>query len=67
MMFLKEYLSMDDLKIDNQFLNYDEIISKHIEYDKYSSEKDPAEKLFKTFFGESWTEKFVKEFLFTFS
>ena len=26
-----------------------------------------AEKLFKSFFGKSWTEKFVKEFLFTLS
>ena len=66
-MFLKEYLSMDDILIDNQFLNNKEIRSKHIEYDKYSSEKDPAEKLFKSFFGKSWTEKFVKEFLFTLS
>ena len=55
------------LKNDYQFLNNEEIRSKHIEYNKYSSEKDPAEKLFKTFFGESWTEKFVKEFLFTLS
>ena len=66
-MFLKEYLSMDDLIIDNQFLNNEEIRSKHIEYDKYSSEKDPAEKLFERFFGKSWTEKFIKEFLFTLS
>ena len=66
-MFLQEYLSMDDLIIENQFLNNEEIRTKHIEYDKYSSEKDPAEKLFKTFFGKSWTEKFVKEFLFTLS
>ena len=65
--FLKEYLSMDDLRIDNQFLNYEEIISKQVEYDRYNYEKDPAEKLFKTFFGKSWTEKFVKEFLFTLS
>ena len=66
-MFLKEYLIMDDLIIENQFLNHQEIRSKHIEYDIYSSEKDPAEKLFKTFFGKSWTEKFVKDFLFTLS
>ena len=65
--FLKEYLSMDDSKIDNHFLTNAEIRSKQVEYDKYSSEKDPAEKLFKTFFGKFWTEKFVKEFLFTLS
>jgi len=66
-MFLKEYLIMDDLINYNQFLNNEEIRSKHVEYDKYSSEKDPAEKLFRTFFGKSWTDKFVKEFLFTLS
>ena len=65
--FLKEYLNMDDLIIDNQFLSNEEIRSKHVEYDKYSSEKDPAEKLFKTFFGKLWTEKFVKDFLFSLS
>ena len=65
--FLKEYLNMDDLIIDNQFLSNEEIRSKHVEYDKYSSEKDPAEKLFKTFFGKFWTEKFVKDFLFSLS
>ena len=28
-------------------------------------EKDPADKLFKSFFGEKWTKKFVNKFLFT--
>ena len=65
--FLEEYLRMDDLIVDNQFLSNEEIRSKHVEYDKYSAEKDPAEKLFKTFFGKFWTEKFVKDFLFTHS
>ena len=66
-MFLKEYLNMDDINVDNQFLSNEEIRSKQIEYDKYSSVKDPAENLFKTFFGKFWTEKFVKDFLFTLS
>ena len=30
-----------------------------------STEKDPADKLFKSFFGEKWTKKFVNKFLFT--
>jgi len=64
-MFLDEYLNMDNLIIHNHFLSKEEIRSKQIEYNRYSAEKDPAEKLFKTFFGKFWTEKFVKDFLFT--
>ncbi len=66
-MFLRDYFIMDDSIIDNQFLSNEEIRLKHIEYDRYSAEKDPAEKLFKTFFGEIWTKKFVSDFLFTLS
>ena len=65
--FLEEYLKMNDKKNDNQFLKLEEIKQKHIEYDKYSAERDPADKLFKRFFGDIWTEKFVKNFLFTYS
>ena len=63
--FLEEYLKINTFLSENQFLNPKEIQSKHFEYDKYSSEKDPAEKLFKNFFGEEWTGKFIRNFLFT--
>jgi len=36
----------------------------HINYDKYSAEKDPAHGLFSGFFGKQWSEKYLKEFLF---
>ena len=49
----------------NQFLNAEEIKINQIKYDKYSFEKDPADKLFKSFFGEKWTKKFINKFLFT--
>ena len=49
----------------NQFLNLDQIKINQIKYDKYSFEKDPADKLFKTFFGDKWTTKFINNFLFT--
>ncbi len=39
----------------------------HIEYDKYSAEKDPAHGLFSGFFGKEWSEKYMKEFLFPLS
>ena len=49
----------------NQFLNKEEIKINQIKYDKYSYEKDPADKLFKSFFGEKWTKRFINKFLFT--
>ena len=50
---------------ENKFLNSNQIKIKHFEYDKYSSEVDPAEKLFKKFFGDIWTKNFIDKFLFT--
>ena len=64
-MFLKEYFKMHSKENEGEFLDIDEIKNKHIDYDKYSAEKDPAGNLFKTFFGKSWTEDFVSNFLFT--
>ena len=65
--FLKKYLDLNNLKVKNKFLNNLQIKEKHIEYDKYSADKDPADKLFINFFGVDWTEKFIKNFLFTLS
>ena len=45
-------------------LSLDEIKKLHINYDKYSQEKDPAHGLFEGFFGKEWSERFMKEFLF---
>ena len=39
----------------------------HIDYDKYSAEKDPAHGLFSGFFGKEWSDKYMKEFLFPLS
>ena len=63
--FLDQYLKINNFFSENQFLNSSEIQSKHFEYDEYSAEKDPADKLFKKFFGEEWTGKFIRNFLFT--
>ena len=64
-LFVRDYLRMNKLNINNQFLNLEQIKNYQIDYDKYSAEKDPADKLFKTFFGENWTENFINNFLFT--
>ena len=66
-LFLEDYFLMQDKHLTNQFLNFEEVKKKHIEYDQYSSSKDPADKLFKTFFGNEWTNTFIKDFLFTLS
>ncbi len=64
-LFISNYLEINKLNKVNQFLDLEEIRINQIKYDKYSVEKDPAEKLFKTFFGEIWTKNFINNFLFT--
>lgn len=63
--FVSNYLIITKPHQNNQFLTFEQIKNNHIDYDKYSTEKDPADKLFKTFFGETWTENFINNFLFT--
>tara|TARA_B100000902_G_scaffold84546_1_gene89029 strand:- start:2305 stop:3015 length:711 start_codon:yes stop_codon:yes gene_type:complete len=64
-LFVSDYLRINKSNQDNQFLNFEQIKNNQIDYDKYCAEKDPAEKLFKSFFGETWTENFINNFLFT--
>ena len=64
-LFLEEYLKINTFFSSNKFLNSRQIKCKQFEYDKYSLDKDPADKLFNKFFGKEWTANFVKNFLFT--
>ena len=64
-LFLEEYLKINTIFSSNKFLNPRQIRCKQFEYDKYSIEKDPADKLFNKFFGQEWTENFIRNFLFT--
>ena len=64
-LFVSDYLKINKLNKVNQFLNSEQIQINQIKYDKYSVEKDPADKLFKTFFGDTWTKKFINNFLFS--
>ncbi len=43
------------------------ILERHIAYDTYSAERDPAVGLFATMFGKEWANDFVNDFLFSFS
>ena len=64
-LFVSDYLRINKLSQNNQFLNFEQIKTNQVNYDRYSAEKDPADKLFKNFFGETWTENFINNFLFT--
>ena len=64
-LFVSDYLKINKLNKINQFLNSEQIQINQIKYDKYSAEKDPADKLFKTFFGDTWTNNFINNFLFS--
>ena len=66
-LFLVGYLNIIDNNPKNQFLNFEQIKKLHTDYDIYSSDKDPAGKLFKSFFGANWTNDFIKNYLFTLS
>ena len=64
-LFVTNYLQISKFNKVNKFLNLDKIKISQIKYDKYSVDKDPAEKLFKNFFGDAWTKDFINNFLFT--
>ena len=51
--FVNNYLNIYKSNPVNQFLNAEEIKINQIKYDKYSFEKDPADKLFKSFFEKN--------------
>ena len=66
--FLQIYLNLDKNPNKNSFnLSAQEVQKLQTNYDKYSAEKDPAHGLFSSFFGKSWSDRFLKEFLFPFS
>ena len=54
-------------KANENHIKSQEVSLLHIDYDKYSAEKDPAHGLFSGFFGKEWSDKYMKEFLFTLS
>ena len=66
--FLECYWSNLELsKVNENKIKSEEVRLLHIDYDKYSYEKDPAHGLFSGFFGKEWSEKYMKEFLFPLS
>ncbi|WP_269609021.1 15,16-dihydrobiliverdin:ferredoxin oxidoreductase [Prochlorococcus marinus] len=66
--FLKYYwVNLDLSKANKNYIKSHEVKLLHIDYDKYSAEKDPAHGLFSSFFGKEWSEKYMKEFLFPLS
>ena len=66
--FLSCYWSNIELsKVNENKIKSEEVRLLHIDYDKYSYEKDPAHGLFSGFFGKEWSDKYMKEFLFPLS
>ncbi len=64
-LFISDYLKINKSNEVNHFLNLEQIKINQIKYDQYSADKDPADKLFKKFFGDKWTTNFINNFLFT--
>jgi len=54
-------------KVNENYIKSQDVSLLHIDYNKYSAEKDPAHGLFSGFFGKEWSEKYMKEFLFPLS
>ncbi len=66
--FLESYwLNFDLPKLNQNQIKSEEVRLLHIDYDKYSAEKDPAHSLFVGFFGKDWSDRFLREFLFPLS
>ena len=66
--FLDCYLELHKNNNSNSIiLDKEQVMKLQINYDKYSSEKDPAHGLFTSFFGKEWSDRFLNEFLFPFS
>jgi len=66
--FLKGYwINLDLSKANQNKIESEAVRLLHIDYDKYSAEKDPAHGLFSGFFGKEWSDKYMKEFLFPLS
>ena len=64
-LFIDSYWKVANKK--NNFpdrLTFDKVKRLQINYDTYSEEKDPAHAIFAGFFGQEWSERFSKEFLF---
>ena len=63
--FLKYYwVNLNLSKANKNHITPKKVRLLHMEYDKYSAEKDPAHGLFSGFFGKEWSDKYLKKFLF---
>ena len=63
--FLECYwLNLDLYKANKNYIKSSEVSLLHVDYDKYSAEKDPAHGMFSGFFGKEWSDRYLKDFLF---
>lgn len=63
--FIDCYWNVQKLAIKkNSQIPLDVVKKLQVEYDIYSAAKDPAHGLFSSYFGKSWSNRFLNEFLF---
>ena len=63
--FLNCYWDLHELSMQvPSEIKYSEVRQLQIDYDIYSSNRDPAHGLFVSYFGKEWSDRFMKEFLF---
>ncbi len=63
--FLDSYLVLKEISIPTPLkIHPSEVKQLQISYDQYSAERDPAHGLFTSYFGQKWSDRFLKEFLF---
>jgi len=63
--FLETYWLLYKVSTQNiSILNERQVEKLHLEYNKYSAERDPAHGLFASYFGKSWSNRFLNQFLF---
>ncbi len=63
--FLKIYLALQLSSSESPSdIEPEEVKLLHDSYDNYSLERDPAHGLFSAYFGQEWSDRFAREFLF---
>jgi 15,16-dihydrobiliverdin:ferredoxin oxidoreductase len=66
--YLQKYVSMMDNAVPDTSEEAMAVVkSRQQQYDTYSAQKDPAVGLFDSYFGKTWSESYVHDFLFEMS
>jgi 15,16-dihydrobiliverdin:ferredoxin oxidoreductase len=58
---------LKDTRPEMDPMEQEKVLSRHVAYDTYSAERDPATGLFAAMFGKEWADDYVFDFLFSMS